>query len=112
MAVSEPKPDTIKRAARIERTRRESLGLSQDMKEQGGPSRAVITELELKNVWPKRPATQMQIAHALRWRPDAFELLAKGKDPVELEGVTTEELRSLVSSARMILEELERRLEQ
>lgn len=110
--MSEPKPDTIRRSAKIVRERRESLGVSQDLGSRGGPSRWVITELETKNVWPARRATQIKIARSLGWREDAFDLMAKGKDPVVQDGVSTEELRSLVSSARMILEELERRLQQ
>lgn len=112
MSIVEPKPDTIKRAADLVRTRRETLGRSQDLAEYGGPSRWVVTELELKHRWPKRPATQKEIARALNWREDAFDLLASGKTPVIQETVSGEELKSLVSSARMILEELERRLSQ
>jgi len=52
----------------------------------------------------------MEIARALNWREDAFELLAKGKTPVESNDVSVDEMRNLVSSARMILEELERRI--
>lgn len=106
----EPGTDTIKRAAKLVKARRQKLGRSQDLAEFGGPSRWVITELELKHRWPARPATQMEIARALNWREDAFELLAKGKNPVESNAVSSDELRSLVSSARTILEEIERRL--
>lgn len=108
----EPDADTISRAARLVRERREQLGLSQDMREVGGPSRWIITELELNNEWPKRGATRMKIARALQWREDAFELLEQGKDPVEevTPVGTTDEMRSLVSAAKSILEELERRL--
>lgn len=107
-----PDADTIKRAARIVKARREQLGLAQDMSDVGGPSRWIITQLELEYEWPKRGATRMKIARALQWREDAFELLAVNKDPVE--EVTpvgsVEEWRSLVSAAKQILEELERRL--
>ena len=110
MSPMEPGPDTIKRAARLVKARREQLGRSQDLADWGGPSRWVITELELKHRWPARAATQMEIARALNWREDAFELLAKGKTPVESNDVSVDEMRNLVSSARMILEELERRI--
>lgn len=112
MGAVEPGTDTIKRAAKLVKARREKLGRPQDLSEFGGPSRWVITELELKYRWPARPATQMEIARALNWREDAFDLLAKGKTPVESNSVSAEELRNLASSARMILEELERRLGQ
>lgn len=108
----EPDKDTIKRAARIVRERREQLGRTQDLGEYGGPSRWVITELELKNVWPSRPATQMKIARALNWREDAFDLLARKKAPVPSDVVNSEELISLLRGARSLLEELERRLSQ
>lgn len=109
----QPKKDTIKRAAQIVRARREQLGLSQDLSDVGGPSRWTITELELNHRWPVRASTQMEIARALRWREDAFELLARGKDPVIDEGaLAPQEVKSLVTAARSILEELERRLDQ
>lgn len=110
MVCMEPGTDTIKRAAKLVKARREQLGRSQDLADYGGPSRWVITELELKHRWPQRASTQMEIARALNWREDAFELLARGRNPVEDDGVGASELRNLVSSARMILEELERRL--
>lgn len=106
----EPDVDTVKRAARIVRERREQLGRSQDLSDFGGPSRWVVTELELKNVWPARPATQMKIARALDWREDAFDLLAKKRTPVPSEAPNQEELISLLRGARSLLEELERRL--
>lgn len=112
MDAVEPGNDTIKRAAKLVRARREKLGRSQDLSEWGGPSRWVVTELELKHRWPARAATQMEIARALNWREDAFELLARGKNPVESNNVSADELRNLVSSARTILEEIERRLGQ
>lgn len=94
------------------RERREDLGRSQDLSEYGGPSRWTITELELKHEWPVRRATQVKIARALKWREDAFDLLAKGKTPVNEDVISTEELRSLVTTARSLLEEIERRLDQ
>lgn len=106
----EPDRDAIKRAARIVRERREDLGRPQDLKDFGGPSRAVITELELKEVWPQRRATQVKIARALNWREDAFDLLAKKRTPVPTDAVNAEELISLLKGARSLLEELERRL--
>lgn len=108
----EPDVDTVKRAARIVRERREALGRPQDLSEYGGPSRWVITELELKHVWPARPATQMKIARALNWRQDAFDLLSKKRTPVPSDDVNPEELISLLRGARSLLEELERRLSQ
>lgn len=106
----EPDKDAIRRAARIVRERREQLGRPQDLKEYGGPSRAVITELELKEVWPVRRATQIKIANALNWREDAFDLLAKKRTPVPSDEVNREELMSLLQGARSLLSELERRL--
>lgn len=110
MSAVEPGTDTIKRAAKLVRARREKLGRSQDLSEWGGPSRWVVTELELKHRWPARASTQMELARALNWREDAFDLLAKGKNPVESNAVSSEEVLSLVSSAKTILEEIERRL--
>lgn len=106
----EPDLDTVKRAARIVRERREDLGRSQDLSEYGGPSRWVITELELKNVWPARPATQKKIARALNWRDDAFELLAKKRMPIVTDEVNRQEVVNLLRAARQLLEELDRRL--
>lgn len=105
-----PDDEAVRRAARLVRKRREQLGRSQDLSEYGGPSRWVMTELELKFVWPVRKGTQMKIARALDWREDAFDLLARKKDPVESDMVNTDELLSLLRGARSILEELERRL--
>ena len=98
----DPGPDTIKRAAELVKKRREQLGRSQDLTEYGGPSRWVLTELELKNRWPARPATQMEIARALNWQEDAFDLLARGETPIETTdgGVSADELRNLVNAAR------------
>lgn len=107
-----PKKDTVKRAADLVRSRREKLGLSQQiLLERGGPSRSVVTKLELENVWPARPATQIKLARSLGWREDAFDLIEAGHDPVVIGGdVNKDELRSLIGAARQILEELERRL--
>ena len=79
----------------------------------------MLTELELKNRWPARPATQMEIARALNWQEDAFDLLARGETPIETTdgAVSADELRNLVNAARKSLDEaresldeLERRL--
>ncbi|MGO9333374.1 MAG: hypothetical protein ACLQCU_04845 [Acidimicrobiales bacterium] len=115
----DPGPDTIERAAELVKKRREQLGRSQDLAEYGGPSQWVMTELELNHRWPARDRTQMEIARALNWQEDAFDLLARGETPIETTdgGVSTDELRTLVNAARKSLDEaresldeLERRL--
>jgi hypothetical protein len=66
------------------RKRREYLGYGQDLSKYGGPKRNMVGALETRGKWPMLPSTRARWSRALKWEPDAFDRLLRGKEPREL----------------------------
>jgi transcriptional regulator with XRE-family HTH domain len=96
--VCAPDRESLDRIAQAFRTRREELGLTRhQLAMRGGPSIGPIARFEgNKRRWPKTTAIRTRWALALGWEPDAWERVARGEEPLEIESDEVEEiLRSL-----------------
>jgi len=95
----DPPRSEVERVGKAVRERREMLGLSQNLSPYGGPGRKLVGGLETRGVWPKLPATRARWAKALRWKPNAFDVLLDGGDPEEDE-IDVAHLEHLLAQTR------------
>lgn len=95
-----PDRETLDRIADAFRARREELGLTRhDVAGRGGPSIGPIARFEgNKRRWPKTTAIRTRWALALGWEPDAWERVARGEEPREIENDEVEEILSSLES--------------
>jgi transcriptional regulator with XRE-family HTH domain len=93
-----PSRETLDHIAAVFRSRREELGLTRhELAVRGGPSIGPIARFEgNKRRWPKTTAIRTRWALALGWEPDAWERVARGEAPREIDNDEVDEiLRSL-----------------
>lgn len=111
MSTKEPTKAQIERVAEAVRTRREMLGLPQDLSDRGGPKRNAVGALETRYIWPRLPATRARWAKALEWEPDAFDRLVAGEEPKLLNPVMSpEDLDRAFDALERAISELRRRV--
>lgn len=107
-----PDHDTLDRIATVFRSRREELGLTRhDLASRGGPSIGPIARFEgNKRRWPKTAAIRTRWALALGWEPDAWERVARGEEPQEIESDEIDEiLASLEADVHRLRRAIHRR---
>ena len=108
--VCAPDRETLDRIAYAFRTRREELGLTRhELATRGGPSIGPVARFEgNKRRWPKTTAIRTRWALALGWEPDAWERVARGEAPHELD---TDEVEEILRSLETDLHRLRRVLQ-
>jgi hypothetical protein len=111
----DPTREVLEAVAEAVRTRREQLGLTQDeIKARGGPGRTTVELFENQYRWPRLARTRASWARALDWEPDAFERLARGATPEEVEQMrsVTNEIQMIALELHRLVDELVRRIGQ
>ena len=91
--------------------RRAELGLNQDVRDLGGPSRSVMGDAERLGVLPSSVGPRAKLAKVFRWKPDACDRLERGELPETDAGLTHDEIRQVIQTMRYALAVLESRLE-